>query len=537
MSGGLLRIRLPDGDVYEMPEQEAFAAMADLEKGGVKYDATEVAQASGGLDPSTQPDALPDGSTGQPRDIPLTHSAARGFMHGATMGLYDAKIPGVGKSFPEVFGEEPYDQVRAAHPTANVAGDVVGSIASPVGKLGQAAKGAGFVARGVRGGLAGAGESGVRALAEGEDPEKAAATGGGVSAAVSSIAPAIGKGIGAIGDKAGELFGAGADKARLYAAGLGDESVAKALADRLGVSALPKDLAALVERITPSSGRGMSATERATELGGELNTIGDQLGNKYDYAGKTEGLDAFVPGAWSAIAQRMGLKARAVPEASAGERALRGAMESNAAGVAAEAPPSSLRGLVGRKSAWQGEGHSGPGGNVPDVGSKQAAADMGRVAKEELEDVLQYATPQTQLETRALNRDFQVRAALQEAAESAPKDNVPGWLPRVGGAIVGGAAGGALSGPGGAVLGAGSGAMYGARAASSVTGTRGADYWANIGRMLERNAPAVGDGARDVGNSIGNQGTRFGNLISDAADGAPPLDEEELRRLEEEANR
>lgn len=54
MSGGTLRIRLAEGDEYEMPEQEAFAAMQDLEKRGVKFAVSEVPAAD-----SAHPDEAP----------------------------------------------------------------------------------------------------------------------------------------------------------------------------------------------------------------------------------------------------------------------------------------------------------------------------------------------------------------------------------------------------------------------------------------------------------------------------------------------
>ena len=59
MSGGALRIKLLDtGEEYEMPENEAFPAMLELERSGMKFDATEAPTRAlvGGSVPGFEPD-------------------------------------------------------------------------------------------------------------------------------------------------------------------------------------------------------------------------------------------------------------------------------------------------------------------------------------------------------------------------------------------------------------------------------------------------------------------------------------------------
>jgi len=478
MSDGTVRV-VVGGRRYRVPADAVDKMKAD----GVAFELADAgpapAQGGGALE------AIGDG--------------ARGALHGATWGVSDAIAEGL--------GAEPYEKVVERSPTATTIGDVGGAILSPIGnKVGGVVKGAGKLAIAGRAALQGAAEGGVRELAEGGDLGDAALAAGGGGLLGGSVAGTIAGVGGKVANSvrgAGEWLGTQADKARLVAKGVTGADL-QGLAKRLGVAAIPKELAAKIEEIIPSPRWGESAGEAADRLGvqdaqgnwvgGQLKDVGDQLRGAYRQAGD-EGANDLVPGAWQKIQERLSRMGADAKAGSPQERGYRTALKESALGVGQELPPEDVLGLVGRKSAWQAEGHAGNAGAVPDRASAQVAADQGRVAKEELDAILRDAAPETMESIGGLRQQYGDRAMLQKIAAKRGASEAVGFnpLPGIAGGMAAGFAGGMVGGPAGAVAGLAGGLASGSanQIVQAFRTPRGQDALANLARTLEQRAPGA----------------------------------------------
>lgn len=461
--------------------------------------------------------------------------ALRAGVHGATWGVSDA--------IAERMGAEPYAKVVERSPVATTLADIGGAMLSPVGnKVGGVVKGAGKLAMAGRAALQGAAEGGVRELAEGGDVGDVAIAAGGGGLMGGTVTGAVGK----LGEKggqavraAGDWLGDQADKARLVAKGVGALDM-QALAKRLGVASIPKSLAAKIEEIIPSPTFGESAASAADRLGvqdaggnwvsGQLKDVGDKLRGAYQQAGN-EGANDLVSGAWQQIRDRLTGMADAAPAGSPAERGYRGTLNDSAQAVRRETPPDDVMGLVGRKSAWQAEGHSGNAGSIPDKTSAQVAADQGRVAKEELDAILgQGADQKTYEAIQALRKDYGDRAMLQKIAAKRGASEAVGFnpLPGLAGAAMAGTAGGLVGGPAGAVAGLAGGLASGSanQIVQAFRTPHGQDALANLARALEQRSGGAAQRLEGAADSRVLQNIP-GLLSSDMVVGE---DEEDARR-------
>lgn len=162
MSSGILRIRLTTGEEYEVPEENGKAAFMALSKRGLKFTAQ---QARGDMTVG-EPEVIKSGGRGVvelpeqvitagARDVvelpeqvitPRTRlsepaetawDALGGFLHGASGGLGDDALDAIGKRGD--IAREQWAQSQARSPTGFAVGDVVGSMAMPLGRVTKAA--------------------------------------------------------------------------------------------------------------------------------------------------------------------------------------------------------------------------------------------------------------------------------------------------------------------------------------------------------------------------------------------------------------
>lgn len=503
-----------DGQEFDADD----AALAELSKRGVAYQDVTPKAAGGGM-------------------LETIGDTLRGAAHGASFGLSDMDVGAFGgKSIADLAGLAEYDDVQRRSPTASFVGDIGGSVLSPVSKIGAVAKGGAMLGK-VAGGLGkyagaaleqgvkGAAGGALRSYAEGGDPMSGGLAGGAAGAVLGGATPALAAGVsGALkqatplvqkgADKVGKFLGQEADKARLDAYGIGNAE-RQALAQRFGVDELPSKVAAMIEDVFPVQGiMGKSAAERAAQLGvknaagkwerGELRQIGDELGQAYETAGVKEGLDKFVPGAWSNAGQNLASKAEQMPTATAGERSLRQALGKNAEEIGQEAAPGSFQDMVFRKADMLREAHGGPAGSVPDVASKEAAKMSGDELKRQIDGMLQYATDDTRNTITELRKKYGDRALLQEMLQKKGATEQGGSILPLMAAT---ALGSATMGPWGAALALITGTRN--QAIQNFSKSQGMDTLANIarkGETLAPSAPKLYESAADYVGDVAKRG-------------------------------
>jgi uncharacterized protein YjbJ (UPF0337 family) len=518
VSGGFLRIKLADGDEYEMPEQEAFSAMADLEKRGVNFDATEAPAVRGDVKVG-EPEVI---KSPPPIEAPENLEAEK--AHVLRM-LQD----------PAYFGKQ----------LAGAGGKYLGAM---VGGAGGAAEG--LLANAGRQGVAGGIESGSAAVAQDKGPWQVAQDtlfGGGTSAAGAGLLDGIGRGVGKLGEGAGWL----ADKARNVVAGVGAKE-ARAVMDKHGLDAadqLGRNLEELVPpRLMGRSSRGY-AEELQKQLGDEAKpaagTLRGDLRDVYQTAGKRDGVNGRVPDAQEQLRNRVeqeaaALSSRALTDEDAHRAA---ALQRLADRLGAQTEPGDLSSFVRQKSGMQAAGHSGAASTVPDQASAWAAARGGRINKEELDGIMTAgARGDTEMKWRELSDKMAKAATLEELTRQKAGAEITAG--DVGTALLGGAVGagagylgsqmtdgddtaGAMAvgtGLGGALF---SGSRNAFRQAA---GSWGSDVAANTFRGLERN---LGGAARNMTSAAQNVGAPTGFAVSELARAL----EEQRKREEEEAGR
>lgn len=228
----------------------------------------------------------------------------RGIAHGASAGAVEPLIP-------ESLGVDSYDTVKERSPVLSTVGDVVGSVAGPLGKLGMAAKEAGVGARVLRSTLAGGAEGGTRAMFEGKDAGGAAESAG-LSAVLAGATGVLGHGVAALAGKAKEGLSGMADSARMTAFGIGAKARA-ALAEHFGVDDLPQVIASEIERVQPTGWKGMSLDKRAQGLGKMRDVAGQNVGRAVDDI-EASGANEHVPGFWKDAQDRFENHALGVAE-------------------------------------------------------------------------------------------------------------------------------------------------------------------------------------------------------------------------------
>lgn len=442
--------------------------------------------------------------------------------------------------------------MKERSPVASTVGDITGSVLSPASKIGMAAKGAGAAMKIGRAAFGAGVESGAREAFEGGDAESsqdAAEMGAGIGAGVSGLANAAGAALKT--STAGKLAaglerGVGhiADTARNKAFGIGNKEL-QDLAKKNGATDIAANTAAHLEQLLPSPKWGSNAASKGEALAAQRDKLGAEIGASLDEAGTNEGLNAFIgpgqgnPGSWAAIQQKLAQEAAGLKQASPGELARFNAADGFARRLENEHAPTTLGGLHDRVSAWGKEAYGANKNraiSTPESTAAGEAAELGRsIGREELDAIMQHATPETQQRFDDAMRGYSNVADYANAAEARGVTEAANSK-LMGGAVgvVAPLAGLAVGDVTGALTGAGMALHSGTRnyLTQLAEGSRGFDIAANAGRHLQgklKQAPHV---LQSLGDTLAQQGNRQGLL---AAEGmvAPmyiPEDEEEARR-------
>lgn len=518
-----------NGKTYEATDE----ALAQMQKDGVKY---EIATPTPGFWESA---AQTLGDT------------ARGGAHGATFGAIDAKFGDDQQSVLERLGLASYDDVKERSPVASTVGDITGSVLSPGSKIGMAAKGAGTLAKIGRAAFGAGVESGAREAFEGGDAESsqdAAQMGAGIGAGVSGLANAAGAALksstaGKLAAGLGRGVGHIADTARNKAFGIGNKEL-QDLAKKNGATDIAANTASHLEQLLPSPKWGSNAATKGEQLGAMRDKMGAEIGAALDEAGTAEGLDAFIgpgqgnPGSWAAIQQKLAQEAAGLKQASPGELARFNAADGFAQRLANEPAPASLGGLHQRVSDWGKEAYKSKGAisSAADTAAGEAA-ELGRsVGRDELDAIMQYATPQTQQRFDDSMRGYSnvadyANAAEQRGVTEAAASKLMGGAVGVAAPLAGLAMGDVT----GALAGAGMALHSGTRnyLTQLAEGSRGFDVAANAARAVQgqlKGAPQALPGLAEV---LSAQGNRPGLLATEGMVGEGLTiseSEEEARR-------
>lgn len=468
---GLIPIKV-DGQLYNVDQ----AAIDDLKAKGIPYDDGQ--------------DTFKSSTLGD---------AARGAVHGATLGFADTKFGEDKQSVMQRLNGDDYEAVKERSPIATGVGDFVGSMAIPVPGTGAAKAGAtGWKAiaamlarRTAEQAVVGGTMSGARAIAEGEDPTQAteigAALGGAGSAALglggaaaTAAKPYVAKGLNAVADVARTRGAFGITG--------GTDKTALAIAQRFGVDELPSRLADAIEALVPPKGlKGRTPLEYTKELEPIIANKGAEIGQlRADMGGMgpgQQGLDALIPAEWSQMRQNLeGQLNKTSIRTKEGEE-LAGALRRNIEALDAPTPelkakfeglkadlasadtpkaqaaaqrkldayyksiePKTIGDLADIKSEYQSAGHKGALGSVQDNAAAEAAANVGKEGKDTLARLLASATDDSRNAHDLAQQEYGVASMLKKQIDpKALKDqfatNISGL-----GSVVAGTASGALVG-------------------------------------------------------------------------------------------
>lgn len=529
-----------DGKTYDADED----TLAQMAKDGVKYE-TPKASAGGGFWQGAG-------------------DLMRGGAHGVSLGLADAKFGQDNQSLLQRAGLDDYSKVKERSPVLTNVGDLGGSLVNPLGELGVAAKGAGMAARIGRGMLGAGVESLVRETADqGQQgsPLKALEAGG-IGAAIGGVLPGLGaavngigntKGVKAAGEWLGDAVDKGADSARNLAFGIGKKELDN-LARKTGASGdtLAADTAAHLEQLAPSPKWGSNAASKGEELATQRRAAGADIGSALDTAGASEGLNTQVPGAWRQLQQKLGDKALELPNSAPQENALSNMALGAATRTEKEAAPETLGGLHKRVSDWGKQAYKADNANktvttLENDASSQTANMMRDTGREELQNVVNQASPATQTKFNEGMSKFSdivdyERAAKAQGTREASRSNVMGMVAAPALATIGGGVNGLITGgiPGalaGAALGGGMAIGSGTRNAfrQMAETSRGFDVAANAGRAVAGKLKNADSLVQGLGEALARQGNKQGAVAVEgmlAPAFVPDMEDEERQRRE-----
>lgn len=501
---------LINGAVYEADDD----ALAELGKRGIDFSAAPDLEPQAGphademprlASEDTAPPRAPDEIQVTPRD------------ETPEPGLWDRLMSGGADAATLA-------KVREAQPVNGTTGlvkNVASLMAPPI------LKGAGVLGRmgaaAVNQGVGGAASGALGAALEDKDP----LAGGGWGAALGMLTGGAGELVGSAVEGAGKLAGGIADRTRVAAAGL-DANTRKELAKKFGVTDLPRNLAEMIERVTPSPRGGQSALTRAETLASRLDEVGPKIDQTLMDAGEL-GLNSRIPESWQALQNKMssGAGAAQTRAVTGGESAMGDALERQAAKLANQPAPADLVGLRQRNTAW-GKDAYGEGLNINDRASTRAAGDLRDAGEATLDDIMAAAPSEIGQAFHGYNKDFGEAAMLERAARTraaveAGETKMPGAVASV--------AAGVANGVPGLVSGAASGTRN--LLTQALGGTRGLDVMANGLRAAEAPLQQAGPVVRGGINGAGAISRR----VAAALAGQELTDEERRRLEEEEANR
>lgn len=549
-----MRITLDSGEEYEVPNENARAAMQALDRRGLKFDATEALGdmtvgepeviktpqhgASGGWEEPANDvrpwyQKLKEGaqSVGE-----TAHDAYLGATHGATMGLADDAAGVVSPATAETWRTNE-DAARQRSPTAFAAGDMATSMLMPVGRI---VKGAGA--------LAGAGNAAVnaggqafgrafgdsdpeapikeRALHALEQGEIGAATGG----AVSGVMSGLGAGAKAVGNYLDDK----SVQARSAAVGATGADLRK-LAERRGldyatgeVGRMPEELG-VTNKLWPISTAGYEK-----RLGARAGQANNQIDRSIADAEKQNVGAIAKQQSRKNILNELATKETAARAGVAGDRESRAAaLGSVREGIAQQRlnTPTQLR---AQKSALDRLTYPDAVKGSPESTMGEAHAAGGHAIRNELRGVMSYARDDTNQAFTRGNEDYSRAALLHELAQkkAATQYAGGGMAGNIGAGAVGAAVGFGVGGPGGIIPGASLGM---ARPAYAAAQQFGPDLGANLARLGSNASESAGRLATATGSPESATGlARLGMMWSDlsSGDAAQAYEEERKQRRE-----
>lgn len=326
----------------------------------------------------------------------------------------------------EALGGMSQRDMNARSPYATAIGSAGAAMFSPlnkasvpgqaVGLLGKAANvGKAALANGAMGAAGGA----QAAYDDGRSPMQ----GAGWGAALGLLTGAGGQAIGEAAQSGGKLAGGLADRARIGAAGL-DTEAQTALAQKLGISELPSELAAAVERITPSPRFGFSPTGRRDAAKAITSEVGPKIGAVLDEAGNAQGVNSLIPNEFAALQQSQAAKGAAAQgrAVSGSETAYANALNSQAERLGQQGSPGTLNGLRERNTQWSKDAYRGDQLiSDTDSASRLAAKELRDSGEGTMDTLMSHALPETEAEFHGLNKEFSSAATLRDAAEAQRK--------------------------------------------------------------------------------------------------------------------
>jgi hypothetical protein len=483
MSGKMIRLSV-GGAEYEMPEQDALAAMQHLDSKGVKFTGDEVPQ--GGAAVFSEPD---------PTQPPSQHGATDSWDSPAPAApepkpWYQALADGMGIHQLKDGETPPLDPeaIKAFEDKATVGGwgrqfgATLGAMASGA----PIAKGAGFLAN--VGGQAARGAIGGGTAAYADNPEHDAVKAleaAGVSGAVSGTLGAVGSGLTATGNALGNA----GDSARLKSWGVPADEIT-ALAERYG---LPEQQAGrdLVQRgealVPPNTFFPKSVGSWNQGFRDAKGAAGAQVGQNID-AAMAQGVP-MPADPRGTIAGNLYQQADQSMANGMHAGTLEGSALSNEARAVELGPqfntPHDLR---AQKTAFDRTAFKGQPG-TPEAYAGQAALASGNQFRGMLGDYMGQASPEVNQGFQRASQNYGDAALLQDATGNASAKQISGggMLGNMGIGMLGAAAGAPF---GMAPLGAAAGL---ARPAYAAARNLGSDFGANIGGMGEAVAGTMGD--------------------------------------------
>lgn len=430
----------------------------------------------------------------------------RGALHGATLGLADKKFGDSNQSVTQRLGGDDYAAVQQRSSIASGVGDFAGNTVVPV-PGGTAEKGLAAVAQRVgMQAAAGAGTGAVRAYSEDKNPETAAGIGALLGGAGAGLVEGAGAALNAGSNLASKALNATADAARTRVFGIGgSDKQLDALAQRFGVDKLPEKLASMIESTVPPTGKmlGRNREQYRQELANVIDAKGPEIGALREQMGTDEGVDSLIPQEWSKMREILQKKLDSAPLRTEEQRSFANSLQKDIQAFDEAGTPEDLAKVASIKSEYQGAGHVGPMGTIPDNASRESAALLGRESKDTLGRLTDYALPESKAAHDAASQKFAEASLLaDQISPKAIRDqlntNAAGLssmaAATLGGAISGGVSGYAADHPisgalGGAALGLGLAGTSGTRNFLSqvIAQPRGMDTLANIARAAGKN--------------------------------------------------
>jgi len=522
--GGRFRITTDDGQDLYFPEENAVAAMKALDRKGVKYIDARIAPDTEGTVTAGEPEAV---KVGPPQVIPAPAEKpsalaqlgsilaghedsatqredamggagdALGVLSGGWTGKLDQRLPFVGQ---DIKAAREGAAERLGKPVATAL-DLAGAVTSPIGLEGKAGTTAAALASRIGAASATGGMQSVsRSLGE-ANPDDDLKTQAMQALAAGEKGTAYGAGAGVLGESVGALAqpldrATVALRRNAFGGTAGDnQALIEEMGTRKGLEFIEKDLGRIPERqgltnvIIPQSASGLA--KRAADRNKLVN--GPAIGDSLSDAGYQLTPQPQPPGQWhppqkAPIVNRGQIDAQLAEQAKIAKESpeLTGQDASNFVEARGRlrnqtvTTPTDLQRLKNRYES----GAYAPGSVAGSMESSAAKvnAEAARATREHLDDVMSQADPATYAKFKRANADYGDTAMVENMARAHAARGLAAPLL---GAGLGGVLGYEIrKDTGDALMGAAAGGVAGR--------TYGPDLAANVARLGEQGASAVG---------------------------------------------